>query len=137
MTILANHSFIHLIPPKNQPTSTPVGPIMDIIDHEQDLFAYIIIERYTPKEFYGVIINTGASKKSTAGYRQYLTYKTTANNNTDINIIQTGAINVQFGIGSTALIGSVTVKTPISLVDFHIIKIDTPFLLCLTDINKL
>jgi len=58
---------------------------MDIIDRKQDLFTYITTKRYTPKEFYGVIINTGASKKSTTGYGQYLVYKTTINNNTDIN----------------------------------------------------
>ena len=40
------------------------------------------------------MIDTSASKKSTVGYRQYLAYKTTANNNIDINITQTGAINV-------------------------------------------
>ena len=39
------------------------------MDHKQDLFAYTTTERYTPKEFYSVIINTGASKKSTIGYR--------------------------------------------------------------------
>jgi hypothetical protein len=66
MTILTDHSFIYLIVPKNQFTNTP---IMDITDHEQDPFIYITIERYTPKEFYGVIINTDTSKKSTAGYR--------------------------------------------------------------------
>jgi hypothetical protein len=67
---------------------------MDVTDREQDLFAYITIERYTPKEFYSVIINTGASKKSTAGYGQYLIYKTTTSNNTDIDTMQTGAVNV-------------------------------------------
>jgi len=41
---------------------------MDIIDREQDPFAYITIECYTPKEFYGVIIDIGAFKKSTIGY---------------------------------------------------------------------
>ena len=41
---------------------------MDVIDYKQDLFAYITIKHYTSKEFYGVIINIGASKKSTAGY---------------------------------------------------------------------
>jgi hypothetical protein len=60
---------------------------MDITDCKQDLFAYITIERYTPKEFYGVIIDTGASKKSTTGYRQYLAYKTTISDNMDIDII--------------------------------------------------
>jgi hypothetical protein len=51
--------------------------------------------------------------------------------------MQTGAVNVQFGIGLTALIRLVVVKTLISLVDFHIVKADTPFLLCLTDIDRL
>jgi len=67
---------------------------MDVTDPKQDLFAYITTKRYTPKEFYSVIINTGASKKSTIGYGQYLIYKTTVNNNTDINTMQTGAVNV-------------------------------------------
>ena len=66
MTVLADHSFIYLIAPKNQSVSTP---ITDVIDYKQDPFVYITIERYTPKEFYSIIINTGASKKSTAGYR--------------------------------------------------------------------
>src|ERR1700730_1186597 len=103
--------------PKNHSISTP---IINIIDYKQDLFAYITTERYTPKEFYGVIIDIGASKKSTVGYRQYLAYKAT-NNNVDIDTTQTGAVNVQFGISLTISIGSVAVKTPISLVDFHVV----------------
>jgi hypothetical protein len=39
------------------------------MDREQDLFIYITTKRYTSKEFYGVIINIGASKESTIGYR--------------------------------------------------------------------
>src|SRR6266567_797487 len=58
-------------------------------------------------------------------------------NNTDINTIQTRAVNVQFGIGLTILIRLVTVKTPIGLVDFYIVKADTPFLLYLVDIDRL
>ena len=69
MTVLANRSFIYLIIPKNWPISIPVRPITDVTDREQDLFAYITTERYTPKEFYSVIINIGTSKKSTIGYR--------------------------------------------------------------------
>ena len=85
ITILANHSFIHLIVFKNWSVSIFIRPVIDITDCEQDLFIYIIIECYTPKEFYGVIINIDAFKKSTVGYRQYLVYKTTVNNNIDIN----------------------------------------------------
>src|SRR3984957_8993352 len=110
---------------------------MDVTDHKQDLFAYITIKRYTPKEFYSVIINIGTSKKSTIGYRQYLAYKTTTSNNINIDITQTGAVNVQFGISLTTLIRLVAVKTLISLVNFHIVKVDTPFLLCFADIDRL
>src|SRR6266702_4236926 len=134
MTVLTDCFFIYLIAFKNYFASITV---IDITDYEQDLFAYITIECYTPKEFYGIMIDTGASKKSTAGYRQYLAYKTTTDNNMDINTTQTKAVNVQFGIGLTALIRLVTVKTPIGLVNFHIVKANTPFLLCLADINKL
>jgi hypothetical protein len=69
MTILADRSFIHLIVPENWPVSTPIKPVMDVMDCKQDLFAYVTIECYTPKKFYSVIINIGAFKKSTAGYR--------------------------------------------------------------------
>ena len=37
------------------------------------------------KEFYGVIIDISASKKSIIGYKQYLAYKNTTIDNTDIN----------------------------------------------------
>ena len=136
-TVLADCSFIHLVAPKNQPISIPTTPVMDVTDYKQDLFVYITTECYTPKEFYSVIIDIGASKKSTAGYRQYLAYKTTIDNNININITQTGAINVQFGIGLTILIGLVKVKTLISLVNFYVVKADTPFLLYLADIDRL
>ena len=66
ITVLADCFFIHLIVPKNHFVSTPV---MDVTDYKQDLFAYITIKYYTPKEFYSVIINIGASKKSTASYK--------------------------------------------------------------------
>jgi hypothetical protein len=74
-----------LITPEKSSASSPVRPVIDVINRNQDLFAYITIEHYTSKEFYSVIINIGASKMSTTGYRQYLVYKTTTNNNIDID----------------------------------------------------
>ena len=109
---------------------------MDIMDYNQDPFIYIIIERYTPKEFYSVIININALKKSTAGYRQYLAYKA-INNNIDINTIQTGAINIQFSISLIILIKLVKVKTLIGLVNFYMVKVDTLFLLYLVNMDRL
>jgi hypothetical protein len=39
------------------------------------------------KEFYSVIINISAFKKSTTNYKQYLMYKNTIADNIDINTI--------------------------------------------------
>ena len=64
------------------------------MDYKQDLFIYITMEHYTLKEFYSVIINIDTSKKSTTGYKQYFVYRTTINNNIDINITQTRAVNI-------------------------------------------
>jgi hypothetical protein len=93
-TILANRSFLHLIAPENPPVSTPIRPVTDFTDQEQDPFTYITTKRYTSKEFYSIIIDIGASKKSTTGYKQYLIYKNTITDNMDINTTQIRAINV-------------------------------------------
>ena len=84
-TVLTDRSFVYLIAPENPSVNTFVRPVTDVINYEQDPFIYITIERYTSKEFYSVMIDISASKKSTAGYGQYLIYKTIINDNTDIN----------------------------------------------------
>jgi hypothetical protein len=81
------------------------------------------------------MIDTGASKKSTAGYGQYLAYKKTYD--TTIDVTKAGAVNVQFGIGSTPSIRSITVNIPVGQAEFHIVKANTPFLLCLKDMDTL
>ena len=69
MTILTNRSFIHLITPENLFISTPIRPVTDFTNQEQDSFIYITIKRYMSKEFYGVIIDISAFKKSITGYK--------------------------------------------------------------------
>ena len=46
-------------------------------------------------------------------------------------------INVQFSIILILLIGLAKVTTLIGIIKFYIIKVDTPFLLCLVDIDYL
>ena len=124
-TNLADRSFTHAITSIN-PTTT---------HSDVDPFAYITSNRYTSNEFYGVMIDTGASKRSTAGYGQYLAYKRIRD--VAIDNTRAGAINVQFGIGSTSSIGSIIVDTPVGSVEFHVVQADTPFLLCLADMDIL
>jgi hypothetical protein len=135
-TELANQSFMHAITAK-ETTKELLATKEQLItkETEQNPFVYInTFARYTSKEFYGVMIDTGASCRSTAGYEQYLAYKKNNNKDIEINTIQAGAVNVQFGIGSTLSIGTIIVNTPIGNIDFHVIQADTPFLLSFKNI---
>lgn len=98
-------------------------------------FSYISTDRYSDEEFHGIMIDTGASKYSTAGYGQCLAYKRCSG--ADIDDSKAGTIHVQFGIGSISSIGSMNVQTPIGRIEFHVVKADTPFLLCLSDMDRL
>ena len=126
-TVLADQILMHALTPSSvhiynsNTTNTMVKPA-----------------RYDSSVFYGIMVDTGASKKSTAGYRQYIAYKdSNTGASIELDISTAGAVNVQFGIGSMASIGSIIVNTPVRGAEFHIVKADIPFLLCLKDIDKL
>ena len=58
VTDLADRSFTYVI--------TGTNPIA--YHNDSDPFAYVATSRYTSNEFYGVMIDTGALKRLTAGY---------------------------------------------------------------------
>src|SRR5436190_6747401 len=82
------------------------------------------------------MVDTGASRISTAGWGQYLAYQK-LNSTTKLDTSTAGSANVQFGIGNTPSVGSLLINTPVGRIDFHIVKADTPFLLCLADMDAL
>ena len=95
-------------------------------------------ERYTADRFFGIMLDSGAAEKSTAGYNQYLAYAKTFNKKEQLLDTSTaGSVYVQFGIGSTPSIGSINIHTPIGHATFHVTKTDTPFLLCLQDMDTM
>lgn len=141
-TQLANQSFQHGITAKDTPRSDLIGAENTPATDPLDPFAYTLTatSRYTADVFYGVMIDTGASKKSTAGYNQYIAFRKSEagkGTGTEINTSTAGAVNVQFGIGSTPSIGSIQVQLPVGRAEFHIVQADTPFLLCLADMDTL
>ena len=88
--------------------------------------------------FLGIIVDIGASKKSTASYSQFraLQWSNLAME-LELNTSIKGQVIVQFRIRSTSSIGTVDVHTLIGEVQFHIINANTPFLLYLVDMDKL
>ena len=103
---------------------------------KSDFFIYITSKKYTLDKFYGIMIDTRASKQLTAKYGQYLAYQKNIIL-IQVNKTKTGAVNVQFGIGSTSSIRSLLLDTSISVIKFNVIEANTLFLLCLEDMEKL
>lgn len=130
---LADHSFGHFFTKEAGDNSTS--------STDNDPFAYTSTatrsNRYTSTTFYGVMIDSGASKKSTAGYSQYIAYQETQDTPAAMDLSTKGSVSVQFGIGATDSIGSIHMPTPLGNVEFHIVDVDTPFLLCLADMDRL
>ena len=84
----------------------------------------------------GIMIDTGALTKSTAGYGQFQALQS-IDHDVKLNTLTKGQVNIQFGIGSTSSIGTADITSPIGKVQFHIVHTDTLFLLCLVDIDRL
>jgi hypothetical protein len=102
------------------------------IDVDNEYFA---TDRYRPDEFHGIIIDTGAAGKSTAGYNQYAAYERLFGKTPIKTTQEGGTVKPTFGIGLTS-IGSITVRAPIGEYEFHIVWANTPFLLSLADMDR-
>ena len=81
------------------------------------------------------MLDTGTATASTAGYGQVQAYINTFKGH--INTQMAGTVQACFGIGQTSSIRSITINSPIGNITFHIVRADTPFLLCLQDMDKL
>ena len=68
----------------------------------------------------GIIIDTGALRKSMAGYRQFQALQT-VDLSVKLNISTKGQVNVQFGIGTVFLIGTVYINSLISKIQFYVV----------------
>ncbi|CAD6499123.1 BgTH12-04775 [Blumeria graminis f. sp. triticale] len=88
---------------------------------------------YSDYEFFGVMIDTGAAKKSTIRHSQFLAFQKISN--IQLDTTTAGATKVQFGTGNTTLTGSVAVNAPFGSVEFHVLNADTPFLFSITDVD--
>jgi hypothetical protein len=100
-----------------------------------DFFIYIIIDRYTSEIFYDIMIDSKVLIRLIVDYEQYLAF--IKNITIDLNRIKTDTVNVQFEIESTSSIKSLTINTLFELIEFHVIKTNTSFLLNFADMNRL
>jgi hypothetical protein len=98
--------------------------------------SFIMNDRYSSKVFHGIIPDSGAAGISTAGKPQVqallkLDPTIVVNRTTDEEH------TIRFGKGTAVAEGFVLVQTPIGQVKFWIVPTNTPFLLCIQDMDKL
>ena len=126
--LLADNSFRHWITSKDD-TITLTSP-------KSYSYNTSTGSRYNDTEFKGLLIDSGAATRSTGGISQFKALQQ-LDKLVKLDESTAGSTNFVFGIGSTTSIGTVRLDIPIEAVTFHIIQVNTPFLLCLADIDKL
>ena len=120
-TTLSNNTFMYSLPDLHEMTQISTSYVT-----EQSV-------RYGKEQFYRIMIDTGASAKSTVRYEQYLAYIHTIQ---EVDI-QNSEASIKFGISETLAVGSMQVVCPMGTITFHIVTADIPFLLSLADLDRL
>jgi hypothetical protein len=95
----------------------------------------IIEFRYDDTEFKRLLIDSEAITKSTEEIDQLKALQRMKD--VELNTSTTESITFIFEIDSIAFIETTLLNTPMRLITFHIVSINTSFLLCLIDMNKL
>ena len=126
---LVNRTYLHQLT-LDQPSKTraPEPKVIDCLATETS--------RYNTDQFYGIVIDTGASEVSTAGYGQFQALQR-SDQTVKLNTATKGAVTIKFGIGISSCIGSSRINTPVGDVEFYIMMAPTPFLLSLADMDRL
>jgi hypothetical protein len=137
-----NQACIHRLSPdkslsdKLLPDSTSVPELRTLRTNIIDTFTTDVPSRYGSGEFYRIIIDTRAAKRSTAGISQFWAFQRLLPG-VSIDTTSIGKVTVQFGIGMTSSVGSAIIATPVGDVEFYIMPVNTPFLLSLNDMDTL
>ncbi len=125
---LANKAFEHRLILKNI-TNASVNESFDFI------YISIIESRYDDREFKDILMNCDAARRSTAEIDQFTALQRL---NDSIKLNQsTVESKIQFGIDSISIMNTTELNISLEQLIFHIIKINTSFLLCLVDLNRL
>lgn len=94
---------------------------------------------YGDEVFRGIMLDTGSAKGSTAGKDQYDAYCRFVCQSPRIDATRTAIC--RFGAGETRSLGVADIQMPIgnvvAMIQCHIVDLDTPFLMCLQDMDRL
>ena len=135
--MLANNAFLHII--ASIKDSSSHGKNDDSSARSKDVpfcFTFIVNDRYNDSDFKGLLIDSGVATHSTEGTGQLAALQK-FDKSIKLDKSKERAISVVFEIEATSSIGAVYLKTSLGTMYFHIVNVNTSFLLCLKDINRL
>ncbi|KAI6245385.1 hypothetical protein HI914_06590 [Erysiphe necator] len=124
LSILHNQSIFHAV--------TKHDIFKEKIDTKQNQ----IESRHSEREFQGIMPDSGAAGVSFAGEPQFLALQKIFPS-IELDTSRAGKCNIRYGISNATSIGTVKVPTPLGSITFHVVPTNTPFLLCIQDMNKM
>ena len=103
---------------------------------QEDSLAFTFDDRYLDAKFQGIMPDTGAAGVSTAGAPQVRALQA-IEPSIEIDTSTAGQHKIRFGKGEATSLGTVNVLTPFGTIAFQVVPANTPFLLCIADMDKL
>ena len=125
ITILSNQAVFHAVTKKDVFKAA----------ERHDTAAFTFNNRYSAETFQGILSDTGAAGVSTAGEQQFNVLQR-LDSSVQLDNSTTGQQRIRFGKGEAISLGTTQVSTPISTITFYVVLTNTPFLLCLQDMDK-
>jgi hypothetical protein len=128
--ILNDHSVYHVFMKDNMfKLSSTQNP-------QTIFFAFIFDNRYSSYEFQGIMPDSEAAGISLAGEPQVQVLQK-KDLTIQLDTAAAGSNTIRFGKGTATVKGVVQVPTPLGTITFHVVPTNTPFLLCLQDIDAI
>jgi hypothetical protein len=125
---LADKAFQHRLTSKN---------IINALINKPFDFTYISItdSRYDDSEFKRILVDCDAAERSIEDMNQFKALQRISNN-LALNK-KTVESSIKFEIDNTLTLGFIDLNIPLEMITFHIVEVNTPFLLCLNDFDRL
>jgi hypothetical protein len=98
--------------------------------------AFTFENRYSSYEFQGIMPDSGAAGISSAGEPQVQALQK-KDPTIQLDTSAAGSNTIRFGKGTATVKGVVRVPTPLGTITFHVVPTNTPFLLCLQDMDAI
>jgi hypothetical protein len=98
--------------------------------------AFTFDNRYSSYEFQGIMPDSGAAGISSAGEPQVQALQK-KDPTIQLDTLAAGSNTIRFGKGTATVKGIVRVPTPLGTITFHVVLTNTPFLLCLQDMDAI